>query len=250
MRAFGWHKLLSVVAASAAGVLCGGEVKAMSLSPIHIEMTTVGATARSQIVVTNPSAAPLQVEIGLQNLALDDVGAPKLTPANDEFLIFPPFATVAAGGTQVFRVQWLGEPDMAKSRSFVLSVNQVPVKQAAGSKAVQIVMSLGAMINVAPVIGQAELRVIQSGVVTAKNGKRYPTLTVENPTRVHALLPRSTLALTGNGWSQTLTPNELDQLVGIGLVEPMKRRRFTLPIELPAHVQSVQTALDYKPKRP
>jgi fimbrial chaperone protein len=247
MRTSSWNRLLLAAVALAFGA---GTATAMSLSPIHIEMTTVGPTARSQIVVTNPSAAPLQVEIALQNLALDDVGTPKLTPANDEFLIFPPQATVGPGGTQVFRIQWLGEPDMAKSRSFVLSVNQVPVKQPAGQKAVQIVMSLGAMINVAPVNGQAELRVVQSGVVTAKNGKRYPTLTVENPGKVHALLPRSTLALSGNGWSQTLTPAALDQLVGIGLVEPMKRRRFTLPIELPAHVQSVQTALDYKSKRP
>jgi fimbrial chaperone protein len=249
MRAF---RLGRYAFAAAALAVCAGLVdraEAMSLSPIHIEMTTVGVAARSQIVVTNPSTAPLQVELDLKNLALDDVGTPRLTPANDEFLIFPPQATIAAGGTQVFRIQWLGEPDMAKSRSFVLSVNQVPVKQLAGQKAVQIVMSLGAMINVAPVAGQAELRVIQSGVVTGKNGKRYPTLTVENPSKVHALLPRSTLALSSGSWSQTLTPSELDQLVGIGLVEPMKRRRFTLPIELPAHVQSVQTALDYKPNR-
>jgi hypothetical protein len=33
-------------------------------------------------------------------------------------------------------------------------------------------------------------------------------------------------------------------------VQPGKRRRFTLPIELPPSVRSVQADIDYRPKQP
>ena len=69
------------------------------------------------------------------------------------------------------------------------------------------------------------------------------------PTRVHGLLQNSTIRLSGAGWSKTYEKNEIIEKVGIGLVQPGKKRKFVLPVELPGNVASVQVALDYKPKR-
>jgi hypothetical protein len=33
-------------------------------------------------------------------------------------------------------------------------------------------------------------------------------------------------------------------------VQPGKRRKFTLPVDLPAGVTSVQASVDFRPKRP
>ncbi len=150
----------------------------------------------------------------------------------------------------MFRLQWVGEPEIPESQSFLMSVNQVPVKLPKGQTAVQIVMSFGVVVNVAPPKGSPALKVVDAGVTTdRKTGKRHPTVTLHNESRVHALLPDGRLSLTGGGWSYTFTQRELGEKVGIGLVQPGKKRRFILPVDLPANVASVQATLDFKPKR-
>ena len=42
----------------------------------------------------------------------------------------------------------------------------------------------------------------------------------------------------------TLTPNLIADRVGIGLVQPGRRRKFTLPIELPATVARVNASVE------
>jgi P pilus assembly chaperone PapD len=222
---------------------------AMSVSPVQLELTSAGKASRAQLAVSNPGTAPLTVETTLQAITLNEDGHRKTSPAGDEFLVFPPQAIIPPGGTQVFRVQWVGEPELPHSKSFMLMVAQVPVKLPAGKPAVQVVFSMGAMINVKPPLGQPALRVVASGVTKGKDGKRHPYVTLENPTNVHALLPDGRLHLAAQGWSRTLDSSVLAEKIGIGLVEPGKRRRFTLPIDIPPAVNTVQASLDYKPRK-
>lgn len=224
--------------------------RAMSVTPVQVEMASTGTTGRSQISVTNDSKEPMPIEIAIQKLALDENGDRKTSKAGEEFLIFPPQALIPPGATQNFRIQWVGEPQLAESQSFMMSVNQIPVKLPKGQSAVQVVMSFGVQINVAPPQGTPELKVVGTGTETdKKTGKRHPTLTVQNPTKIHALLPQSTIKLSGGSWSQTLDASFLREKVGIGLVQPGKKRKFILPVDLPANVSQVQASLDFKPKR-
>ncbi len=104
-------------------------------------------------------------------------------------------------------------------------------------------MSFGVIINVAPPQGSPSLAVVSTGVeADKKSGKRYPTITVENPTNIHALLPQSTIELSGGGWSHTMSATELTEKVGIGLVQPGKKRRFVLPVDLPPEVERSRRA--------
>ncbi len=228
----------------------GSPASAMSVTPVQAEMTSVGAGGRTQITVTNDSQQPLPVEAAIQALALDENGERRLSTAGEDFLIFPPQALIPPGGTQVFRVQWVGEPLLGESQSYMLTMTQVPVRLPRGQSAVQIVMSFGVLINVAPPQGLPRLAVVGSGLIRdAKTGKRYPTITVQNPSKVHALLPQSRIHVSSGSWSQTLDEPVLSQRLGIGLVQPGKRRRFILPMEVPASVTQVTTALEFKPKR-
>ncbi len=99
------------------------------------------------------------------------------------------------------------------------------------------------------VTGIAKDRGRVTGVTTDKSGKRYPTITVENKSKIHALLPQSIINLNAGSWSRQMAASEISEKVGIGLVQPGARRKFTLPIELPAGVQQVQATIDFKPKR-
>ena len=222
---------------------------AMSVTPVHVEMTSVGSASRNQVSVTNTGTAPMPVETSLERLQLDEDGNRKTAKAGDEFLVFPPQAIIPPGGTQVFRLQWVGEPSLALSQSYIFSVAQVPVQFPKGQSKVQVVMSFGVIVNVGPSQVSPVLKVVGSGVMTDKKGHRRAYVTVENPTKTHALLPEGKLSLAGNGWSQTLTASEIREKIGVGLVQPGKRRKFVIPLEIPANVTSVQASLDYKPKR-
>lgn len=226
-----------------------GSATAMSVTPIHVEMSSVGGQSRNQVTVTNTGKTPMPVETTLERLQLDEDGNRKTTKAGDEFLVFPPQAIIPPGGTQVFRLQWVGEPTIAQSQSYVFSVSQVPVQFPKGQSKVQVVMSFGVVVNVGPAQGTPSLKVVGSGITTDKKGKRRAYVTVENPTKTHALLPEGKLSLAGNGWSQSLSSAEIREKLGIGLVQPGKKRRFVVPLDVPSGVTTVQASLDYKPKR-
>ena len=238
------------LAAGAAFFFAGAisAAQAMSVTPIHVEMASAGNNSRTQVTVHNNGKDPLPVETALERLTLDENGNRKTAKAGDDFLVFPPQAIIPAGGTQVFRLQWVGEPMLAQSQSYMMSVSQVPVKLPKGQSKLQVVMSFGVVINVAPPQAQPALKVVGSGLTTDGKGKRRPFVTVENPTKFHALLPDGKLSLAGPGWQHTLSQTEMREKLGIGLVQPGKRRRFVLPLDLPANVSSVQASLDYRRK--
>jgi len=223
----------------------------MGVKPIQVEMVSLGKDARAQVTVSNEDGRePLPVEAEILALTVGEKGEQELKPAGDEFLLLPPQTLIKAGGSQVFRLQWVGEPNLDASRSYMIKFNQIPVKPKEGRSAVQIVMSFGVQVNVAPPKGLPSLNVVSSGVeVDPRDGKRKPVLTVQNPTKIHALLPQSKIRLSGGSWSHTLEPDELGQGLGIGLVQPGQRRRFILPVNVPSGVGNVQIALEFKPVR-
>lgn len=225
------------------------EAQALSVSPTHIELTSAGRGGRSQIVVKNDNRTPMPVEVSIERFTLDENGERQSVEAGEDFLVFPIQAIIPAGGTQVFRIQWVGEPMLDESQSFIVTIAQIPVRLPKGRSGVQVAVSFGALVNVAPPRGQPQLDLIAATVVTDRSGRRFPMLTVQNPSRVHALLTKSTLQLGGEDWSMTILPGELQQMIGIGLVQPGKRRKFVLPVPLPAHANQVRASLSFDPTR-
>lgn len=221
---------------------------AMTVTPTQIEMTSAGRASRGAITVVNNSIAPLAVELVTKLATLDESGVPKAKAADDEFLIMPPQAMIPPGATQNFRIQWLGDPLIEASKTFLIYVNQIPVKMTKKTSAVQVVFGMGVMVNVAPPHGQAALEVAKTDITTDTRGRRRPVLTVFNPSNVHALFPRATVRVSDGSWSETITSGELAQSIGIGLVQPGHRRRFVLPVVVPPDVKSVKTSIQFNAK--
>lgn len=224
---------------------------AMSVTPIHIEMTSSGSGSRAQFKVANTGKVPLPVEIAVERFAMTEDGHRQtISKKSENFLFFPPQALIPPGATQVFRVQWLGDPLLNQSESYMATVNQIPVKLPSGKSAVQVVMSFGIVMNVAPPKGVGALSIVGTSVaLDRKSGKRRPAISVSNSSAVHGLLTDATVRLSSGSWSATLPSGELAEKIGIGLVQPGKRRRFILPVDLPAGVTKVEATLDYRPKR-
>jgi hypothetical protein len=44
-----------------------------------------------------------------------------------------------------------------------------------------------------------------------------------------------------------MTPEEIAQKVGLGIVQPGKQRRFILPVEVPSGVSKIQATVESRP---
>lgn len=217
---------------------------AMSVEPMLLDMTSIGKGTRGSFTVSNSGAKPLPVEISSFRLALDTDGGQQTSRDEENFLIFPAQAMIPPGGSQVFRVQWIGEPNLPESQSFRFSVSQVPVKLPEGTNGIQLVMNFGITVNVAPPEGTSDIVVLGAEPAAGKDGKRVAALRVKNPGNIHAYLPQSSIRLSADGWSAELTPGQLAQTLGLGILQPGKERRFLLPVEVPASVSSIVASVE------
>ena len=235
------------------GLLWGpGDLVAMTVQPVVIDMSSAGRGTTAAINVSNPQSTPLPVEIVVHRLALHEDGSQERSAGGDEdFLIFPPQALIPPNSVQVFRIQWLGEPELLESQSFLFSVNQLPIQVDPDVSAIQLLFNFLVIVNVAPPTGSPELILSDGDVATTADGASELRFVVENPTPVHGYLSRSRVDLEvfnqGGSliWSRTLEPNELRHIIGLGLVQPNRRRQFNLPLDAAIDAGSVAGRINY-----
>jgi hypothetical protein len=74
---------------------------------------------------------------------------------------------------------------LPESQSFLLSQSQIPLKDAKSQSTVQVIMSFGCAGQCGTVQRQPrKIKLVGTAVAVEKTGKRQPTITVENPSRV------------------------------------------------------------------
>jgi fimbrial chaperone protein len=220
---------------------------AMSVEPMVLDMVTSGGNAKSSFKVSNDSSSPLPVEISVSRMEISVDGDPKYTPAANDFLIFPPQANIPKGGSQTFRVQWIGEPQLAASQAYRMSVAQLPLKSASGQSGIQVTMSFGIVVSVSPPQAKATVSILKVRGDKDSAGKRAVSLNVKNTGNKQAYMSKAALRLSGGNWSKQLTPYEVSQKVGLGIIQPGKERRFLLPIDVPGNVSDITASIDYQP---
>jgi fimbrial chaperone protein len=220
---------------------------ALNVQPLSLEMVSIGTNSRASVQIVNDGAKPMPVEVTIKKLDIAEDGKMIESPAGDEFLVFPPQAVVPAGATQSFRVQWVGEPDLKKSQTYMLFVNQIPVKMKANESGVQMVFTFGVVVSVAPAGAESALKLV-SAEAASQGGKRGAFVTLENPSAMYSYLSDATLTLESGSWRKVLNPGEIRQSIGYGVVLPGKRRRVFVPADVPSGAGKLAGSLNYKPK--
>lgn len=222
--------------------------RATTVTPVVIDLQSTGRGVVSNVSVNNTGATALPMEVSVQPLEATETGlVPKGTDTGD-LLIVPPTAIIPAGQTQTFRVQWVGDPDLAASKHFYASVSQLPVKMPEGQSAVQIVYNFQVLVNVSAPGQQASLS-IKSVSVGDHEGKPAPVITVENSGRAHGYLSQHRMKIVEKDdagaeiFSKTLSGGEFQQVVGYGLIASGQTRKLTLPIDLPSRTGHVSAML-------
>jgi len=221
-------------------------VWAMTVQPVVIDLAASGRGASSVLTVENTFATPLPTEIRVEDLTLNEQGVVGTGADSGDLVVFPPQALIQPGQTQTFRVQYVGDPELQRSKHYYITVAQLPVQLPEGESAIQILYNFQVLVSVAPTGVQPAISVTSAEIGTTEDGKRQALLTVSNPSRAHGYLAKGRLRLIvrdaqgGEVLRRTLSGPEMQQTVGFGLVGAEQSRSLFIPIDLPAQGASVE----------
>ena len=234
-----WFNRRHTVLATLAAVLLVGApfaAKALLVQPIVVEMATMGAGSTAAFEVVNDRNSTVTVEIGTEELQVPASG-PVSTVPNDgsEFLIFPPQAVIPAGGRQVFRVRWVGEPDLEKTKLYMFTTAELPVGLPEGETGVELYYAVQSIVSVTPpgAVPSISIPTVERGENAA--GEPGLWMTFNNTGRAHAYVGQGQIALSSSsGWNRSFTADVVGAAFGLGLV-PAKgaRRMFIAVSDLP-----------------
>lgn len=229
---------------------------ALLVQPINILMTSTGQQSNAALTVVNDRDRPNTFEVTVNKLTLPENGAPVVTPIKgDEFLIFPPTATVQPGKTQVVRIRWVGDPVLKESQAYMFNTAELPVNQLQGS-GVQVVYTIQSLVTVTSPALKPEIAVQTATVETETQvaNSEHPArtvpgvgVTVSNSGNGLDFLTNYKFTLKSGAWSMTIDPHDVAQYVGLGLVMPNSKRHFFLVLPKLPPAGPVQVSLEREP---
>ena len=245
-------KAISTVAMPLLGALAGLCVApaacAMTVQPVVIDLQTSGRSMSQVVTVENTFANPLPVELTVQELELTADGVKQTGKDNGDLLVFPPQALIAPGQTQTFRVQYVGDPDLKRSRHYYITVAQLPVKLPQGQSAIQILYNFQVLVSVEPQGLKPAITVLSATIGHDAKGKPVPLLTVDNASGAHGYLANGHLRIIEKDaagkevFRKTLSGAEIQQTMGFGLIGGNQTRKVTVPVALPQDGGSIDVS--------
>lgn len=241
-----FRKFLAVVGI-AVMVLMPIAIEAARVAPMMVEVSPSGRGSVARVELTNPAQTEFPVEARVFRGVITEAGEVELTPADDQFLVFPTQVVVPARSQQVFRIQYVGEPNLATSEMYYVTVRQVPVALNPGQNRLQIVVNFNVLVNVIPPGTRAQ-PVVESAEPSVRETVAGVQVRVTNRgTRYfNAGLLAWTIsgrAVDGTEVSLRRTPTEMSRTIGVGVVAPGRTRVFFVPTERPMAPGSVRVAL-------
>ena len=224
---------------------------AMTVQPVVLDLSTSGRGMSQVITVQNTFADPLPVEIRVEEVTPTSTGVKGTGKDPGDLLVFPPQALIPPGQTQTFRVQWVGDPALARSKHYYVTVAQLPVQLPQGQSAIQILYNFQVLVSVAPPGIKPAVQIVGANIVKNKAGKPIAELTVKNDSPAHGYLSRGRLEIVERDASghqvfdKVLPGPEIQQTIGFGLVAAGQTRTIQVPIVLP--VEGGKLEVTFKP---
>jgi fimbrial chaperone protein len=265
-----WHAAAAVALLAA---IAGAPSRANAQSSVGVEplLLEVQPGASAAMRMRNNGQSPSTVEVRVFERMIDENGLQTRREADDDFIIFPPQAVVPAQSLQVFRVQPIN-PAEAKSRSYFVSIRQVPVvlpnTGTEGAAQVQLLFAFDSAVHIVPKGATAKPVLVSTspGKVTlqiATGERRKLEGGGDEPVIAPKEFPAVTMTVRNDGnkffylqnmqfkgsWTDTagvkhdLPAYSVDQIInaaGVTLVPPGSTRRFSLPLPEGAQMASAQ----------
>jgi P pilus assembly chaperone PapD len=214
-------------------------VYAMTVQPVVIDLTTSGRGMSQVVTVENSFDKPLPVELRIETLELNADGVKATGHDSGELAAFPPQALIQPGQRQNFRVQYVGDPALAQSKHYFLTVAQLPVQTNETQSNIQLLYNFQVLVSVSPEGAKPALTIASAEIGKGADGSPAPVITVTNSSAAHGYLSRGRVRIVqfapdGREVFRTqLTGPDLQQTIGYGLIGGGQTRRMTLAVRLP-----------------
>lgn len=238
-----WRRIVAALAIGVASFAL--DASAAHVTPMVLELDETGTQSSSRIQVGNTGDRQLPVELRVFSAEINEYGQPDFTPADEDFLVFPPQAVIEAGSQQAFRVQYLGSEPLDTSKIYYVSVRQVPVDLDPTISQVQIVTTFNVLVNVVPEGTEANIS-IDWAKPAEKNGLPGVEVRLVNDGDRYFSAGSTGWRLTGKSSDgEALTKvyrgNSAGEQIGYGVVPPGKARIFFVPTDAPfAEVTNIE----------
>ena len=225
-----------VLGCIAAGVLALASAPAVALlvQPVLIKLSTSGSDASAGIEVVNDRATPITVEVSVNALELPERGAPvKTADDGDEFQIFPLQAIIPAGGRQVFRVRWMGDPALAQGKLYMFSTAELPVAMTEGQTGLSLFYAVESVVAVSPAGSRPDISVEKVERWTNAEGVKGLAVTFDTAGAAIGFVTEGAMRLSvaGSSWSQTISAGEMNSAFGLGVIPANAKRVMFLANE-------------------
>jgi fimbrial chaperone protein len=234
------YRLLRFFALCLLAVFAPVGAHAMTVQPVVIDLTTLGQGMSQVVTVENTFANPLPVEIRVERLEFDANGAKGTGVDDNNLLVFPQQALIQPGQKQTFRVQWVGDPTLARSQHYFVTIAQLPVQLPDTQSAIQILYNFQILASVAANGKTPDLRVLSAHTTVGADQKPTVTMEVQNSADTYGYLSQGRLTVVAKDAAgrdvlrRTLDSSEIQQTIGFGLIGPGQRRNVALPVEVPS----------------
>lgn len=236
-------------------------LSASRVSPMIIDLEPTGRSSIGRVELTNDADRDIAYEVQMMRGDISPAGELTLTPADEDFLVFPPQVVVEANSQQVFRVQFVGDQALDASRIYYLAVRQIPVAFEEGRNAVQVVVNFNVLVNVvppgtepAPFMSKAEYVEREMQVDDLPEGEEPPIekgLLIElgNQGTAYYFASEADWLITGqttagSPFELELSGPNLSRYTGVGVVGPGNFRQFFIPTEEPLVSESVRVKIE------
>jgi fimbrial chaperone protein len=212
---------------------------AMSVQPVVVDLQAAGRDMNQVVNVQNTSQTPLPVELRIRQVAFAPDGSPIVGKDAGDLVVFPPQALIQPGQSQTFRIQYVGDPALAASKHYYVTVAQVPVQTPAGQSQIQILYNFEVLVSVGALGVKPSFQVVSAQIGRNEAGQPVPIITLTNNSATYGYLSRGRLRIVAkdrNGktvFSKTFSAAEIQQTMGMGLIASGQTRQFAVPAALP-----------------
>lgn len=224
-----------------------GSASASRVSPMSAELEPFGRQSIVRIQYSNTADREFPVEVRAFRGEISEDGELTLVPADDDFLIFPAQQIITPLGEQIFRAQYVGEPDIDEARVYYLSMQQLPVELEDGPPQVQVTVNFNVFVSVEP-DGLAPLAKVTEAAAETRDDVSGVVVRIANEGKGMLLASRQSWVvkgrtMSGEAFEVDFNPAEIGNKIGVGVVAPGKARRFFVPLEFEVEPQSVSVEL-------
>ncbi|MBX2865207.1 MAG: fimbria/pilus periplasmic chaperone [Leptolyngbyaceae cyanobacterium MAG.088] len=208
---------------------------ALQFNPLSQVFAPIGSDSTQSYEVVNDTDEPIAVEVSMVSTEINLTGEENFTPAEDDFLIYPPQMILAPDEVQTVRVTWLGDPAPAQELTYRLIAEQLPINlldpeaevpnRTRGEIKLNFRYITTVFIRPPGVVSDVSLVSVEPAVVDS--GETKLLVTFANHGNGNARLNDWQLELVGQGQTVQLTPDLAREIRG-RVVLAGQQRQFEL----------------------